>query len=330
MNITKLILITTILALFSNPINAQLKMDTTITYIHTEKASFKSQFIQKISSFLGIKKTIEKEMVKQQFKQDAAPIPKSLRKKFDITETTKRKRKVWTLKAKQNVSEKAILYIHGGAYVWNISKYNWRLTEELLTKTNTTFVIPDFPLAPSAKYEDSYKYINEVYQDMLTEFLPENIIIMGESAGGGFTLGFVMRLRNENRPQPNQVILLSPWLDVTMSNKDIIEVDKKDKFLGIKGLQLAGESYVGNLDLKDYRVSPIFGDFSDLPTISIFIGTHDLFVADARKLKSITEKSNIGINYFEYPKMFHAWMLLTKLKEAKHAINQISILIQKN
>jgi acetyl esterase/lipase len=71
-----------------------------------------------------------------------------------------------------------------------------------------------------------------------------------------------------------------------MTNPDILAVDKYDKLLCIKGLQLAGEAYADKLDLKDYRVSPIYGDLNQLPKISIFIGTHDLFIADSRKLKS--------------------------------------------
>lgn len=150
---------------------------------------------------------------------------------------------------------------------------------------------------------------------------------MGDSSGGGLALGFAMQLSKENKPQPHQIILLFPWLDVTMSNKDILEIDKKDKILGIEPLQIAGKAFAGELDLKDYRVSPIYGDFSGLGKISVFVGTHDLFVADCRKLKSLAKTSNISMNYFEYPKMFHGWVLAS-MQESKVAKNQISSLIK--
>ena len=182
-------------------------------------------------------------------------------------------------------------------------------------------------MAPSSNCEDAIGFIGHVYQKLLTKHSAENIVLTGDSSGAGLALGFAMTLRNENKPQPSQIILLSPWLDVTMSNEDMLEIDKKDKMLGIEPLQLAGKVYAGKLDLKDYRVSPVYGDFSGLGVISVFIGTHDLFVADCRKLKSIAEISNISINYFEYPKMFHGWFILRSMKEAKAAINQISSLI---
>ena len=150
---------------------------------------------------------------------------------------------------------------------------------------------------------------------------------MGESAGGGLALGFSMFLRNENKNQPSQLILLAPWLDVSMNNPDILAVDKKDKILGIKGLQMAGIGYAGQTKLDNYKVSPIYGGLADLPQISIFVGTHDLLLADARKLKENADKSGVSINYFEYPKMFHVWILLNKLKEAQVATSQIISLI---
>ncbi len=150
---------------------------------------------------------------------------------------------------------------------------------------------------------------------------------MGNSCGGGIALGFAQKLRNENKPQPSQIILNSPWLDITLSNMDIIELDKKDKLLGIKGLKMAGALYAAGINPIDYKVSPIFGDFSGLGKISIFIGTHDLFFADAQKLKKKLEQQQIAVNYFEYPKMFHLWMALTNMKESQHAIRQLAKLI---
>ncbi len=308
-------------------VNAQRKIDSSTNYIHSEKASFKSKFFQKAAAVFNAKKLIEKKIVKGKYNQNVAPIPKSLRSNFKTTVDTIKGRKFWTLKPKQNGSEKVILYLHGGAYYWNISKHNWAFVEGLLEKTNATFVIPDYPLAPHSTFEQTYEYLDELYEELIAQHSLENITIMGESAGGGLALGFTMFLRNENRPQPNQLILMAPWLDVTMSNSEIIEVDKKDKILGIKGLQFAGKGYAGENDMSNYKVSPINGDLTNLTKISLFVGTHDLFVADSRKLRDNARSLGITMKYYEYPKMFHVWILVNKLKEAKEARKQIVNLI---
>ena len=310
-------------------IKGQTEMDSSITYIHSEKASFTSKMIQSISSLFGVKKgrSLIKKANQSRSTEVPTPVPKSMYKKYDIQESFIDNRKVWTIKPKENASNMVVLYLHGGAYIATIKKYHWKFAAELLLKTNATIVVPDYPLAPDSNCENAIDFVGSVYQKLLKEYSSENIVLTGDSSGGGLALGFALTLSKENKPQPNQIILLSPWLDVTMSNEDILEINKKDKMLGIEPLQVAGKAFAGELDLKDYRVSPIYGDFLGLAKISVFIGTHDLFVADCRKLKSLTKASNISMNYFEYPKMFHGWFIVRSLKESKVALNQIGALI---
>lgn len=328
----KLNLVLIFLTLLTLPkwVNGQTNTDTSTTYIYNKPASFKSQFIQSAFGTFGIKKLVEQYMTSKSFSQKPASLPKSVEKIYDVTVTEKNGRKIWTLKPKNKPSDKVVLYVHGGAYILNISKYQWKFVEDILAKTNATIIIPDYPLAPKANSKNTYIFIREIYQKLLQSgVLPQNISIMGDSAGGGFALGFAQELNIENEPQPAQIILLSPWLDITMSNPELNEVDKKDKMLGIKGLQLAGRAYAGTLDNKDFRVSPIYGNFQRLGKISVFIGTHDLFITDCRKLKELLDMENIPFNYFEYPKMFHGWMVVTGMKESKQAIRQITDLIKK-
>ena len=110
-------------------INGQTKIDTSTSYIHNKSASFQSQALQSIMAFVGMKNNIEKDLIKGKFSQEAASIPNSIQKRFDLRMHKKNGRNIWTLKPKQNVSEKIILYIHGGAYIYNISKYHWKLIE---------------------------------------------------------------------------------------------------------------------------------------------------------------------------------------------------------
>ena len=146
---------------------------------------------------------------------------------------------------------------------------------------------------------------------------------MGDSSGGGLAIGFTQQLRNENKKQPSEIIAFSPWLDITMSNPNIRMYEKKDKILSIKGLKSAGQKYAGNTDSKDYRVSPIYGDFAGICRISIFIGTNDILIADAHKLKQIMRVQNSNFNYFEYPGMFHDWVIFTGLKESDDVMNKV-------
>jgi acetyl esterase/lipase len=302
-------------------------MPDTITYIHDKPESFLSKILKFVMATIGMKKGIRKVIETNNYKREPSPLPKSLATNFEIREATYSNRAVWTIRPKKNTTNKVVLYIHGGGYISNIIKQQWDLIEVLINKTNSTIIIPDYKLAPDATYKETYEFILNVYNQILKKTNAEDLIIMGDSAGGGFALGFVMTLRDNNQTQPSQIILLSPWLDISMQNPEIQEIDKYDKMLSIDGLQIAGKLFAGNLDIKDYRVSPIYGDFKNLSRITLFIGTHDLFIADSRKMKATLDSLNIPFNYFEYPKMFHVWMAVKDLKEAKKATQQLSDLI---
>jgi len=122
--------------------------------------------------------------------------------------------------------------------------------------------------------------------------------------------------------------LISPWLDITLKNKDIKAIDPQDPILGVKGLRRAGRSYAGKTNPNNYLLSPINGPVGGLGKISILIGTKDILVADTRKFKSITQAKGVEINYFEYEDMLHVWPLFN-LPESKIAIEQIKQIINK-
>jgi acetyl esterase/lipase len=323
-------LLITILFIFSSSIiKSQIKIDSSTIYIHSENTSFTAKVI-KSAFYLYGKKRGSKEIKHANQKTStevATSVPRSIQKNYLVQESVVNNKKVWTIKPKENASDQVVLYLHGGTYLFTVKKYHWIFVKELLLRTNATIVLPDYPLAPSSTCEAALEFIGQVYQEILLKHSPKNIILTGDSSGGGLALGFALNLRKENKAQPSQIILLCPWLDITMSNKDILEVDEKDKVLGIESLRIAGKVFAGNLDFKDYRISPIYGDFSGLGKISVFIGTHDILVADCRKLKRLTKASNISINYFEYPEMFHDWFFVKTMKEAKVALSQLSSLI---
>jgi acetyl esterase/lipase len=298
-----------------------------IDYQHTISQSLQSQLIQTALRMFGMKMKTERKMMTNGFAKEPAKIPHSLLKSFTVEVVEHNTRKVWTVSSIDSKSDLIILYFHGGAYMSNLSKEHWKLIEKLINKTNATIVIPDYPLAPEASCKVTYDFIEGLFIDLIAEYPSKRIVFMGDSAGGGIALGFTQQLRDENIKQPEQIILFSPWLDVTMCNPLLERLDKKDHLLSIAGLKSAGQKYAANFDLKDFRVSPIYGNLTGLCRISIFTGTDDLLYADAQKFKQLMKEQNISFNYFEYPDMFHDWVIITSLKESLDVINKVDKLV---
>lgn len=297
-------------------------------YKHNKRPSFKSQLVQTIMWWKNFKSRIPKSFAENKFLHRPARLPESLKEKYDVHISQKNERKIWTIQYKENPSDTIIFYLHGGAYVSNVFPQHWDVMEAFLAKQNLRIILPDYPLAPTHTYQETYRFVQEIYEELLEKHKASNIVFMGDSAGAGLALGLAQKLRNEKKTQPQQIILLAPWLDLTMSNPDITPVVKKDKMLSIEGLMMAGKAYAGDEDLKNYQLSPIYGDLNGLPKVSIFIGTHDLFIADCRKFQQFLSEQGIEHAYYEYPKMPHVWMAVTSLPEAKDAINRVLELIE--
>lgn len=323
----KKILFLLLISLFYNVSNAQ-QMENPIQYVHPGSTSFKARLAIFFLS-LQSKKGIEKSFKENSFNSAPAKIPKKYFDEFLVDTIQVSGRNVYTLAAKEKKSDKYILYIHGGAYVGNILKNHWDLIGELIRSTNATIIVPDYPLAPAHTVQDAFPMMVEVYKHVLTLTAPNNIIFMGDSAGGGFAIALAQKSKKDALPQPSQIILISPWLDITTANPDMVALEKKDPMLDIHDVQLAGKAYAGILDTRNYLVSPMYGELSGLAKISLFIGGRDILFADAEKFKGMMQEKGVAMNYFEYPKMFHVWVAGTFLKEAKIAIGQIAGLINK-
>ncbi len=252
---------------------------------------------------------------------------KKLLEKHRVSTRESGGRTVWTIAPKEKAGDKHILYLHGGGYANGFSKYHWRFISNLVSELRCTVVAPDYPLAPEQQVNDAFAMVFPLYRELLDAAGSSNLTVMGDSAGGGMGLALAMRARDENVGQPSDIVLLSPWLDVTMTNPDIEAVDRFDPFLDVRGLQYLGKIYAGETDPTSYLVSPIYGSLKNLAPVTLFIGTHDIFVADCRKFKAGAEAEGVRIDYHEYESMMHVWMLIPSpeaKKSSKAIVDKLS------
>ena len=247
---------------------------------------------------------------------------KRLHRKHLISKRTIDGHLVWTVAPKQNASEKHVIYLHGGAYVNSFAPQHWDFMSKLVDMLGCTVTAPNYPHAPEHNVNDVFALMLPLYNELAGDAGSGNITIMGDSSGGGISLALAQRLREDGHAQPGHVVLLSPWLDATLSNPEIAEFDKIDPFLGVEGLKYGGEVYARDVDPKSYLVSPVYGSLKDLAPVTLFIGTRDILYPDCRKLRDKAAGEGVRLNYREYDLMVHNWML-GPMPEAKHAIAEI-------
>ena len=217
-------------------------------------------------------------------------------------------------------SENIILYLHGGAYVNEIQKLHLAFCDKLAKKANATVFAPIYPLAPNHTYDETYQIVGKIY-DYILEF-DKPVTIMGDSAGGGLSAAFCEYLAVNELKQPEHLILISPWVDVSMSGDydDYIDIDP---MLGVDGLREMGKAWAGDLDTKDYMVSPLYGDVENLPQTTIFVGTHEILYPDIVEFYDKLNDNGVDVELNVGEEMSHVYPLYPLVIEAKEALDHI-------
>lgn len=295
-----------------------------------QNPSVQSRIIEKGMGLLRRRKSHAAEVAALENMEDkdaTYEIPNLIQDKYGITKTFYADMPVYFLKTENKTPLKHILYLHGGAYIHQPNFFHWRFVHQLTEEMPLSITLPIYPKAPYYTYAQSYAKVLLVYRKLINEVGAENIILMGDSAGGGFALGFAQCLLEKDLPQPNQIILISPWLDITLSNPEIAQYESVDPMLSAEALRADGESYAGDMDPHYYMLSPINGEIKGLAPLTLFVGTHEIFLPDVRRLKDRLEAIDADFHYFEYPYMNHIFTTYP-IPEAKKAIVQIIEIIK--
>lgn len=202
-----------------------------------------------------------------------------------------------------------ILYFHGGSYMAEATQNHWEFLEKLVNDTGATIIFPDYPLSPKYSYKDVFRMVVPLYKEIIDHIEVENLVIMGDSAGGGLGLALEEKLCEENIEMPSKTILISPWLDVRLTNPEIDEVQKFDKQLNKETLKLAGLAYAREDGMDSHLVNPIEGDLSKLKNVIIYTGTYDILNPDVHVLQKKAEEKGVEIQVREYEKASHIWII---------------------
>lgn len=238
-------------------------------------------------------------------------IPQKANESCDIETKEFMSRKIFIIKPKtEQLSKKVILYFHGGAYVAEATTLHWDFLEKLANDTKSTIVMPDYPLTPKYTYKDVFNMVEPLYKEIISKVDVKNLVMMGDSAGGGITLALAEKISQNNIQLPSKTILISPWLDVTLTNEKIKEVQKNDKDLNKEKLLIAGISYARDEEgMKSYLVNLINGPLSKLKNVIIYTGTYDILNLDTHLLQEKAKKEGIDIQIKEYEQAPHIWII---------------------
>ena len=178
-------------------------------------------------------------------------------------------------------SSAVIIYLHGGGYISTaVSAHAW-LVDHLARRTGADVVMPLYPLTPHHTWSEAHRLVLDLYRRTVGENPGKRIVLMGDSAGGGLAAVIALSLAEAGDAQPDELALISPWVDITNTNPDIADYVDADPLMAPEPLTEIGRSWAGGTPLTDWHLSPIYGDLSGLKKVTTFVGTREIFLPDS-------------------------------------------------
>ncbi len=219
-----------------------------------------------------------------------------------------------------------VFYCHGGSYIHDFSYFHWRFLSKLMDRTGASIIAPAYRLAPYGTWAEAFRLILPEYVRYAKEHPGKKLILMGDSAGGGLAAALALELMRRGERAPDELILLSPWMDVTMEDPDIAAFVPRDPWL-TTAHRACGRWWAGDLNLRDPRVSPLYGEVEGLRRVTILAGTREILNPDSVKLyRRLSPESDSELIVAEG--MFHVYPLLP-IPEAAPALDVIVQRIQR-
>ncbi|PKN91983.1 MAG: alpha/beta hydrolase [Chloroflexi bacterium HGW-Chloroflexi-6] len=226
--------------------------------------------------------------------------------------------------------EKVILHLHGGGYVLGSIDAYQMMCSSLAQRTGLKVLLPEYRLAPEHPFPAALEDAQKAYRWLLAEgYQPENIVISGDSAGGGLGVATVLALRSANVPLPATVVCISPWTNLTFTGQSHITRVQAEVLLRTDELREWSIFYTGTQSPSNPLISPVYADFHGFPPMLIQVGSDEILLDDARLLAEKARADGVTVELRVWDGMWHVWHALADLTpESRAAFDEIAQFVQ--
>ena len=220
-------------------------------------------------------------------------------------------------------NDQALLYIHGGGFVFGLSPQHLEMVAYLAQKMGIRALVVDYRLAPDYPFPAPLDDCVTAYHWLLKQGMSaQNVVIAGDSAGGNLTITTVMRLRDSGEHLPAAAACLSPVAD--LSGRDTLSRGRADPLLHPKAMRFFSTSYVARSDAGDPLISPVFGNWLGLPPLLVHVGEDEVLYSDAVRIEELARAAGVNVRLETFPRMWHVWQLFLGLPQALQSLDDIA------
>ncbi|HEX6240538.1 MAG TPA: alpha/beta hydrolase [Polyangiales bacterium] len=219
----------------------------------------------------------------------------------------------------------AVLYLHGGGYVAGHPRVYRNLCARLAKKLSADVFVPEYRLAPEHPFPAALDDALASYQALLERgFSPLQIVVMGDSAGGGLSLSLLLTLRDRGLPLPRCAVVFSPLADLRFVNASLRTNDASDDMLSEAMLTGGMGLYAGDHPASDPAVSPALGEYSGLCPLLVSVCEAECLRDDAYAVVERARAAGVPVELISRPDLVHVWPIFVPLMpEARADLAQI-------
>jgi monoterpene epsilon-lactone hydrolase len=215
-------------------------------------------------------------------------------------------RVAWYDDTDQPNRQRVAFHCHGGAFVsCPLDSYHF-YGAMLVQRLGLRVVMPDYRLAPEHPYPAAHDDCLSAYRGLLEGGVaPSDVVVMGDSCGGGLALSTLLSARDDGLPMPACFVSISGWFDLSVAQPGD---GAPDPFLSAPWVRNRGRDYTaGGLPLDDPRISPAFADLAGLPPLYLPVAQHDTVREGTLQLATAAAHSGVAVTFESWPGMVHGW-----------------------
>ena len=225
----------------------------------------------------------------------------------------------WELTPRSGTFARTVVHLHGGSFTSPAAPQQWKWAARMASSVDARLVFPAYPLAPQHTWRDSHEPLVRLVEELLAE---GSVVLSGDSAGGGLALAVAETLRDRGGAQPDRLVLLAPWVDLTGSSPGIEEAAARDPWLSYDNHDTYALFWAGSLeDVARPEVSPGLGDLAGLPPALVFCGTHDMLYAGCVELARRASEAGWDLELVVGEGLLHVYPILP-IAEARSAMKR--------
>lgn len=284
----------------------------------TTKLIYRPQRLE-IEKPIGPDVSVEK--LRDQYDRFAKRVNGRLRPQPNITPVRAGRVDAEWVEVAESKASRVILYFHGGGYVLGSMETHRSLVARLCRMSDARALMVGYRRAPEHRFPGALEDAIEAYRWLLHQGLSaRNVVLAGDSAGGGLAISTAMAIRDAEAPMPAAVVAFSPWTDLALTGWSVFTRADTDATYSFETLAVFARLYLNGRSPTEPLASPLYGKFRGLPSMLIHCGSNEILRDDSTRISAKAEAAGVDISVEVWEGMPHAFQFLPHLQETRGSL----------